>query len=103
MMRSTGHEPDAERLLTPALSHPPRRRDSAASPMGEGEWSPIFRQSDADPRFMVPMRSEKTSRVSMNLETKASSPRSSPPEEGREKAPALGRFWGSKRESSFRV
>src|SRR5262249_6788951 len=38
----------------------------------------------------------------MNLETKASPPRPSPPEEGREKAPALGRFWGSKGESSLR-
>ena len=28
------------RTLTPALSHPLRRRDSAASPMGEGEPRP---------------------------------------------------------------
>src|SRR3989454_2733336 len=37
-----GHE---QKALTPALSHPLRRRDSAASPVGEGESSPAPEQS----------------------------------------------------------
>src|SRR5262249_44503799 len=53
------HEPDGERTLTSALSHPLRRRRSAASPMGEGETCPAFSAVACCSRSMVPMHARR--------------------------------------------
>jgi len=96
------HEPPAVYGMVRTMRVRARRFPPHPGPLpwGEGESQAVSRAKEVQ-WFMVPMRVEKTSRISMNramdLREMTSSPRPSPPEEEREIAAPVG-FGGKSRE-----